>query len=230
MSTFVVLATRQALPCRPTLFAALLPTSPKGNQLPDHERHLSWLCSRPSTDIPDARLLPETEASFGRAVPPARSRSVRVVSHHLDGFLRAKSCELVASRCQPWGSMCFTMPDSGRSRGIPQHEQHSSHRRFTPFEEFPSISSRTASLRPFAPLGGCCSTSAEAKATTHHPLTHRPKSTRLGRMARFHRGEAPVRLSRPPRHPSRGPVPMRPSRAFHDRGRITARACSFYPS
>jgi len=43
-------------------------------------------------------------------VPPSKSRSVLVVSHHLDGFLRSASCGLVASRYRSWGSPRFRAP------------------------------------------------------------------------------------------------------------------------
>jgi len=146
MSTFVVLTTRQALPAgrRPRNTTA---TSPKGNWLP-RLGITSPGCSRPSTDMLSARLLPETEASFGLAALPAKSRSALVVSHHLDGFLRTMSHGLVASRCQPWGSTRFAQPRSQSPEGLSQLEPPSPHRRLTPFEEFPSPSSRVASLRP----------------------------------------------------------------------------------
>lgn len=53
---------------------------------------------------------PEREASFpsfGFRMPILKSRSVHVVSHHLDGFLRATARGLVASLCRPWGSSRF---------------------------------------------------------------------------------------------------------------------------
>ena len=47
--------------------------------------------------------------SFGRTVPPVRSCSVLVVSHHLDGLLRLRAFGLVASRSRPWGSSHFLL-------------------------------------------------------------------------------------------------------------------------
>jgi len=44
---------------------------------------------------------------LGSRRPASKSRSVLVVSHHLDGFLRARSRGLVASRCRSWGSLRF---------------------------------------------------------------------------------------------------------------------------
>jgi hypothetical protein len=41
---------------------------------------------------------------FGPGMPIPESRSALVVSHHLDGFLRAAARGLVASLCRPWGS------------------------------------------------------------------------------------------------------------------------------
>jgi hypothetical protein len=46
----------------------------------------------------------------GRRHHPSSSRSVLVVSHHLDGFLRAKDRGLVASHCRSWGSPRFSKP------------------------------------------------------------------------------------------------------------------------
>jgi len=63
------------------------------------------------------RPLQETEVSLGPAVPPARSRSALVVSHHLDGFLRTRGHGLVASRCQPWGSTRFAHPPHAGPKG-----------------------------------------------------------------------------------------------------------------
>jgi hypothetical protein len=50
---------------------------------------------RPSAVRPSACPLPEAEASFGPTVPAADSRSVHVVSHHLDGFLHAGAAGLL---------------------------------------------------------------------------------------------------------------------------------------
>jgi len=47
-------------------------------------------------------------------LPASESRSVLVVSHHLDGFLRSKGRGLVASRCQSWGSSRFVLSQSSR--------------------------------------------------------------------------------------------------------------------
>jgi len=47
-------------------------------------------------------------------LPASESRSVLVVLHHLDGFLRSKGCGLVASRCQSWGSPRFVLSQSSR--------------------------------------------------------------------------------------------------------------------
>lgn len=76
---------------------------------------LSWGSSRPSAVPPAPRPLPvrppATEAAgkrpFGSTMPLVDSRSALVVLHHRDGFLRDSGCELVASRCRPWGSSRF---------------------------------------------------------------------------------------------------------------------------
>jgi hypothetical protein len=46
--------------------------------------------------------------TFGLRMPIRKSRSDRVVSHHLAGFLRARARRLVASCSRPWGSPRFT--------------------------------------------------------------------------------------------------------------------------
>jgi hypothetical protein len=86
---------------------------------------------RPSTDVSNARPLPEPSpcedpASGGSEEPRAdgttrpASRSDLVVSHHLAGFLRAKDRGLVASRCRSWGSPRFLQPAPTVPR--PRHE------------------------------------------------------------------------------------------------------------
>jgi len=69
----------------------------------------------PSIDIIASRPLQGVcrrtgRAPFGSGQPWPKSRSVLVVSHHLDGFLRETTCGLVASRCRSWGSSRFPAP------------------------------------------------------------------------------------------------------------------------
>jgi len=83
------------------------------------------LSRSPRASTPGAGLSP---CSFGLGMPLPKSRSVLVVSHHLDGFLRATARRLVASCCRPWGSSRF-LP--GRNRAFPAtlpplEERHSS--------------------------------------------------------------------------------------------------------
>jgi len=56
--------------------------------------------------------------SFGLGMPIPRSCSVLVVSHHLDGLLRATARGLVASLCRPWGSSRFVR-DSPKTCAFP---------------------------------------------------------------------------------------------------------------
>ena len=176
MSTFVVLTTRQALPAgrRPR---NATPTSPMGSWLP-RLGITSPGCILPSTDILSVRPLPETEASFGSTALPAKSRSALVVSHHLDGFLRTMSHGLVASRCQPWGSTRFAQLSSQSPEGPSQLEPPSSHRSLTPFEEFPSLSSRVASLRPLHLLPLATRPVPRPRPRHATRLTRSPKRTR----------------------------------------------------
>jgi hypothetical protein len=102
-----------------------------------------------------------------RGLHPRRSRSVHVVSHHLDGFLRRgrsghraearwdpvtpRGCGLVASRCRSWGSLCFLLRRLGlgsrrirssRRSHSPQRRPLGSrepHGRSRPLEEAPSL-------------------------------------------------------------------------------------------
>jgi len=66
----------------------------------------------PPSVLRSVRPLPaSTEAlTIGPLVPPRESRSVRVVSLHLDGFLRSDGASTVAARSRPWGSSCFARP------------------------------------------------------------------------------------------------------------------------
>jgi len=62
----------------------------------------------PSSSAPDrVHSRSALPPSFGPTVPPARSRSVLVVSHHLDGLLHCLIPGLVASRSRPWGPPRF---------------------------------------------------------------------------------------------------------------------------
>jgi len=56
---------------------------------------LEFVRLRPSTDVPLACLLPGAETPFGSTVPPVESRSVLVVSHHLDGLLHTNAAGLL---------------------------------------------------------------------------------------------------------------------------------------
>jgi hypothetical protein len=93
---------------------------------------------------------PQATMAFGPRVPPLDSCSARVVSHHLDGFLRTRVCGFVAPRFRPWGSLrfipaCPAPPKRrwGPARSFPQRGQT--------LQRVPLVSSRTASLRPLPP-------------------------------------------------------------------------------
>jgi hypothetical protein len=92
----------------------------------------------PPAGIPPARPLPGAETPFGPTLPGADSRSTLVVSHHLDGFLRAEVTGLLhPATCQGFAAFCacrLTEPPEGDSAcrsALPAT-------RFTPFEDFPS--------------------------------------------------------------------------------------------
>jgi hypothetical protein len=71
----------------------------------------------------------------GRRCHPSTSCSVLVVSHHLDGFLRAAACGFVAPRCRPWGSPRF-LPRPPELREPGRH-RHSPRRGSYPSKSFP---------------------------------------------------------------------------------------------
>jgi hypothetical protein len=112
---------------------------------------------RPSIDIRPSvhsRADPRVVASASR-VPPSKSRSVLVVSHHLDGFLRCVVCGLVASRCQSWGPpRCYP-----RCRTVPLEEFLADSRSASPRSLPPCRSYR---LRGFAPSSSLVSPPAVA--------------------------------------------------------------------
>lgn len=116
----------------------------------------------PAADVPPARLLRGAEAPVGPASPGADSCSALVVSHHLDGFLRAE----VAGLLHPATGKGFTAFRVCRQGGGPKASSMPGTVpavRFAPFEEFPSSAAGHASLRP---LPSC---------------RHRPARERAGR-------------------------------------------------
>jgi len=65
---------------------------------------------RPSTSAPPSvHSQVALPLPFGPTVPTVRSRSVLVVSHHLDGLLHCEALGLVASRNRPWGPPRFQL-------------------------------------------------------------------------------------------------------------------------
>jgi len=106
---------------------------------------LSWdssTCAPPPT-YRRASTPGDVSASFGRAVPPTRSRSASVVSRHLDGLLRAS----VAGLLRPATGLGFAafprwcpLPVGRRLPRIPATRPT--------LRRIPLVSSRTASPRP----------------------------------------------------------------------------------
>jgi hypothetical protein len=65
--------------------------------------------STPGTLLPATNEFATTSnVPSGRGCQATESRSVHVVSHHLDGFLRIAGSGLVASRYRTWGSLRFS--------------------------------------------------------------------------------------------------------------------------
>jgi len=86
----------------------------------------------PCASTPGGRSLRRTDGAS------RQSRSALVVSHHLDGFLRAKGCGFVAPRCQPGVRRVSCLPPPASPEGDKRGSGTVPATRFTPFEEFPS--------------------------------------------------------------------------------------------
>jgi hypothetical protein len=84
------------------------------------------------------RPLPEAEAPFGRSMPPDRSRSAPVVSHHLDGFLQRQGRELVASRYRQ-GFTSVGGPPTGKPAGFSPTVAHTPQNRALQQWSAPSV-------------------------------------------------------------------------------------------
>jgi len=83
-------------------------------------------------------------------VPPPKSRSVLVVSHHLDGFLRARPAGLLHPAADPGVrrvSRCASTSITGSSRSLPNPTRRFPATRFIPPED-PFDRRRTPSLGP----------------------------------------------------------------------------------
>jgi hypothetical protein len=146
--------------CEPLTFAPLRSFHP--SPWPIQRPSLLGSSTRPGTEIPDdvplrpsidirpsvhSRADPRVVASASR-VPPPKSRSVLVVSHHLDGFLRCVVCGLVASRCQSWGPpRCYP-----RCRTVPLEELLADSRSASPRSLPPCRSYRLRGLAPSSSL------------------------------------------------------------------------------
>jgi len=116
-----------------------------------HPGHVTGRCAcRPSIDMLVMRPLPRRRPVVASApwVPPSKSRSARVVSHHLGGFLRFTSRGLVASRYRSWGPPRFCVSVS-RSEDL-DVPFASPRCRSVPLEEL-LADSRNASPRPLPP-------------------------------------------------------------------------------
>jgi hypothetical protein len=84
-----------------------------------HDAASTPAATRPRLGKPEPVI--DVVASASR-VPPSKSRSVLVVSHHLDGFLRCVVCGLVASRCRSWVHRVVTRDAGPAPRRIPRRQ------------------------------------------------------------------------------------------------------------
>jgi len=90
----------------------------------------------PSADISCARPLPGA-SSLRFDAATCRTRSARVVSHHLDGLLRTQVRGLVASRSRPGFVAFWKRRSRSRPKTVADLRASSPRRGFTPFEECP---------------------------------------------------------------------------------------------
>jgi hypothetical protein len=90
------------------------------------------------------RPLPGAEAPFGRSMPPDRSRSALVVSHHLDGLLQRQGRELVASRYRQ-GFTSVGGPPTGKPAGFSPTAAHTPQNRALQQWSAPSVRALTRS-------------------------------------------------------------------------------------
>jgi len=124
---------------------------------PAHGLPVASLRPRPSIDMLRWRplRLDHCWSGLGSRHPASKSRSVLVVLHHLDGFLRLRSRGLVASRCRSWGSRrcpSTSGPKQLASESFGLGESAFPAARFTPFEEVspPAAASRCHDRCPLA--------------------------------------------------------------------------------
>jgi hypothetical protein len=135
--------------------------------LPPLHRHIQR-ASTPGTG-PSRDPTPVAPKSRGPTAPPVQPRSVLVVSHDLDGFLRAKDRGLVASRYRSWGSPRFAetrshdpppVTSSLARRGCPSEDGQGGNRgesglaprdAILTLRRVPPVRSRTVSPRPVPP-------------------------------------------------------------------------------
>jgi hypothetical protein len=94
---------------------------------------------------------PESSASATEAPPPP-SRSVLVVSHHLDGLLHLLERGLVASRCRSWGSPRF--PRRRLTASDPVKDRRSCPGRRVPRDAHTPRRSSLDPSRPASPRAG----------------------------------------------------------------------------
>jgi hypothetical protein len=98
------------------------------------------------------------------------SRSVLVVSHHLDGFLRSGVRGLVASRCRSWGSPCFAYFDRHHHhRSSGWIDRHVPRRRVSyPPKDSPRLQphrvTAAVAFLPFFPCRSCASFRSRCRA------------------------------------------------------------------
>jgi len=164
--------------------------------------------------MPVARPLPDDIAATVRPVAAKRpTRSVLVVSHHLDGLLRAPGLEFIASRNRigfaAFPELATTRADRSRR---PMATVPLSRNAVHTLRRIPLASSRTASLRPLpscspvasrpfrAPKRSTRPNSACQQAPPHLPLSQ-PKPPE--RICHSVRALTLTDLALPPKRPSR---------------------------
>jgi hypothetical protein len=156
---------------------------------------LSWDSSRrplarcvscsppPSTWSVRVHSHPTLPPGFGSELPGSNSRSVLVVSHHLDGFLRVETCGLVASRCQSWGSSRFLLSVAACRRSGRGRSSHSPRRSYPSKNSLDS--SCSASPRPLPPRRSAPFEAVDLGALLHRRVCDVTAPLRVTRILSF---------------------------------------------
>jgi hypothetical protein len=168
-------------------------------------------------DCPRASTPARIAARFGPEEPSSESRSVRVVSHHLDGFLRSEVAGLLHPAAGH-GVRCVSgsrIPDLDPANRIGWEDRHRPRSALHTPRRIPDCS-RTTSPWPLPPCRSQCPRSTpESTPLPAHPRAFRETTTSTSRRcSAVEFGPSPTVAGRGLPCPSMGFVPLRgPSHA-----------------